>query len=624
MNHSNTNDLSDTRDINNTDDYTDNINEAIHTTAQLLYSAEVLLVVTGAGFSADSGLATYLDVADIDAYRRRGWKYRDLCRPFVMCERGDIKHEDADNNVQHHQVDRSSYVTEHVESEDSYQPLLFEDDEMRHPKYFYGFWGQCINDYRKVRPHEGYDIIARWGHDKNNAMNTNRRQSDVKLSKVAQQIQNITRKLEGDNYKSFGNAQEPYYVSPNERAGAFFFFTSNVDAHSYDVFESHEIRECHGNTEIWQCKNFECGTNDSCRLEDDTSEDEIGECDDEKKDDEKTWERRLWRLPLDHVFEVNFETMSAPSKKYMNVSKQTAHEPQTKMAQSLNHLPLDGLSRKRKSESNLNQQEEDADDILNYLQNQFATANDLNNNLNSAHIGDVHGKPRVSPLKSMMHPATLEEPNHYLKISSNDNWPKCPRCHELARPAVLMFDDLDWVYNLKQERRWQRWCRAVLKLCKVRISCDDDDDSHVSDYTSVNESDLSNEGWEHISDSESSECKPLPSEEELVQSESMIWPTEKHQQSSTQQQPLKVLILEIGCGYNVPTCRMISETWVKHLLQRGGNPTLVRINPTHSEVDDDNIGDCFIGIKDKGLRVLKYIDMSYQQLQLDNAANDGR
>ena len=42
---------------------------------------------------------------------------------------------------------------------------------------------------------------------------------------------------------------EPYYVS-DERAGAFYLFTSNVDAHSFDIFESHEIRECHGNVEL--------------------------------------------------------------------------------------------------------------------------------------------------------------------------------------------------------------------------------------------------------------------------------------------------------------------------------------------------------------------------------------
>ena len=35
--------------------------------------------------------------------------------------------------------------------------------------------------------------------------------------------------------------------------GAFYVFTSNVDAHSFDAFRSCEVRECHGNTELWQC-----------------------------------------------------------------------------------------------------------------------------------------------------------------------------------------------------------------------------------------------------------------------------------------------------------------------------------------------------------------------------------
>ena len=43
----------------------------------------------------------------------------------------------------------------------------------------------------------------------------------------------------------------PYSVDGT--AGSFFLFTSNVDAHSFDHFEAHEIRECHGNVELWQC-----------------------------------------------------------------------------------------------------------------------------------------------------------------------------------------------------------------------------------------------------------------------------------------------------------------------------------------------------------------------------------
>ena len=35
--------------------------------------------------------------------------------------------------------------------------------------------------------------------------------------------------------------------------GAFFSYTSNVDAHFYDVLDAGEIRECHGNVELYQC-----------------------------------------------------------------------------------------------------------------------------------------------------------------------------------------------------------------------------------------------------------------------------------------------------------------------------------------------------------------------------------
>lgn len=44
---------------------------------------------------------------------------------------------------------------------------------------------------------------------------------------------------------------EPYEVS--DYAGAFYIFTSNVDAHHYDWFLPQEIRECHGNVELYQC-----------------------------------------------------------------------------------------------------------------------------------------------------------------------------------------------------------------------------------------------------------------------------------------------------------------------------------------------------------------------------------
>jgi hypothetical protein len=69
--------------------------------AAVIESADILLVITGAGFSADSGLAVYNDIARIEPYADRGLGYMDLCEPHWL------------------------------ESE---------------PELFYGFWGACLND----------------------------------------------------------------------------------------------------------------------------------------------------------------------------------------------------------------------------------------------------------------------------------------------------------------------------------------------------------------------------------------------------------------------------------------------------------------------------------------------
>ena len=67
--------------------------------AAAIRDSDVLVLVTGAGFSADSGLACYADVANVAAYRERGLSYHDICAPRWL------------------------------ESE---------------PELFYGFWGGCV------------------------------------------------------------------------------------------------------------------------------------------------------------------------------------------------------------------------------------------------------------------------------------------------------------------------------------------------------------------------------------------------------------------------------------------------------------------------------------------------
>lgn len=195
--------------------------------AQALAEADVLLVVTGAGFSADSGLAVFNDVAKIPAYRARGLDYWDVS-----------------------------------------QPKWIDKD----PATFYGFWGQMFNDYRATAPHAGYDIVSSWRHDK------------MQRPRITSHLRRrIARKVK--TRLPFDDAEvqrlTPYDAN-DEAAGAFFLFTSNCDGHSYDYFPAHEIHDCHGSVELWQCSNRE-------------------DCD-----------SGLWRAPLDHTFVVDKATMLAP------------------------------------------------------------------------------------------------------------------------------------------------------------------------------------------------------------------------------------------------------------------------------------------------------------------------
>ena len=53
--------------------------DAVGRAAAAIAQADVLLLCTGAGWSADSGLKVYRDIADIGAYHDKGLTYRDIC-----------------------------------------------------------------------------------------------------------------------------------------------------------------------------------------------------------------------------------------------------------------------------------------------------------------------------------------------------------------------------------------------------------------------------------------------------------------------------------------------------------------------------------------------------------------
>ena len=118
----------------------------------------------------------------------------------------------------------------------TWQTLTYRDRGLHLPRFmpaaffrggaaiFYGFWGGCYNDYRNVAPHEGYSIIKSWVEKK------------FKYTEAATALRAAQNESGADC------------------AGAFFAYTSNVDAHWLSAgFQPHEVHEIHGNCEQWQC-----------------------------------------------------------------------------------------------------------------------------------------------------------------------------------------------------------------------------------------------------------------------------------------------------------------------------------------------------------------------------------
>ena len=294
-----------------------------------------------------------------------------------------------------------------------------------------------------------------------------------------------------------------------------------------------------------------------------------------------------------------------------------------------------------------------------------ALRNHLEMNVNSnGHVGQVHGKKRLFPLRHMNPPPTdvtneigdATTQDYFLPISDDENWPICPRCHEAARPAVLMFDDVNWVHNSKQARRWQRWCESLLILSKRRYREAGYGDIESDSSSALSVSNISENGWEDVSEAEGSEpsvenkanqtpmagndprregdtdpvdsgqerCGPGGQEGRRAASTSTSTdpslqpsaasPSTPQSSSNETSSRLKVAILEIGCGYNVPTCRRTAEILLLELSMRGADASLIRINLSHPNPDDDDIEEHVISIMEKGLVALKLIDARYREL----------
>jgi NAD-dependent SIR2 family protein deacetylase len=300
--------------------------DAIKRAAAAIRQSDALLLMTGAGWSADSGLAVYADVACMPAYRERGLTYRDLCDPGWL------------------------------------------EDE---PALFLGFWGTCFNDYRNTVPHEGYQTVARW------------RDRFFRHTSAAARLRDA--------------AGAP---------GAFFSFTSNVDAHAYQHFSPYEIRECHGNSETWQCAHRHC-----------PGPPPVAESDAAANLDPKVVngaEPLRWAAPASFRFRVDKETMLAPA-----TGDPADPAPQTSSAQ-----------------------------------------------VASSEISSTLGGPSDAGELSDM--AARSSSATKVARAFATNWPKCIGCGGAARPSILMFSDSQWHDDEEQSERWETWRKALVELARER------------------------------------------------------------------------------------------------------------------------------------------------------------
>ncbi|KAG3116404.1 hypothetical protein PI124_g9671 [Phytophthora idaei] len=176
--------------------------------AEKLASADFLLIATGAGFSADSSLPVYADIAKVDAYEKLDMDYQDLCDPY----------------------------------------MLEQDEEL-----FYGFWGSCTNSYRDTKHHKGYQILLKW--------------RDVFRVKANANGADGTRSRFQAAFDRLKECQAlPAGVGVHSVTNdPFFVYTSNVDSHFKRDFDYKEVYELHGSVETWQCAgDVETGAREPC------------------------------------------------------------------------------------------------------------------------------------------------------------------------------------------------------------------------------------------------------------------------------------------------------------------------------------------------------------------------
>ncbi|OEU23155.1 hypothetical protein FRACYDRAFT_233324 [Fragilariopsis cylindrus CCMP1102] len=123
--------------------------------AEILSQCDYLLILAGAGMSADSGLQTYETMSE---------KYKEYCNPIKLIGVVDA---DADAAV------ATATTLGRVGDEDEKNKNELEQDDEQ--KEFQDFWYNFAVNYTNTKPHQGYDILNNWCHGKKlKRLNSNR------------------------------------------------------------------------------------------------------------------------------------------------------------------------------------------------------------------------------------------------------------------------------------------------------------------------------------------------------------------------------------------------------------------------------------------------------------------
>ncbi|GKT14587.1 hypothetical protein ADUPG1_010515 [Aduncisulcus paluster] len=252
---------------------TSDISVTYEKAAQALEDGDLLLILAGAGFSADSGLATYDSIASNPMYSSLGLDYADLCDTAWLAKDPDI---------------------------------------------FFGFWGNCYNSYVKAKPHPGYSILSNWCEKfrikKDNWIESleddERKDWEVKRDKMQRDKEkgNSTRTIAGQ--PSVMQVSDKFHPSKHIhrlriQPQPYFIATSNVDGifEKSGMFSKSSFVEIHGSCLDWQCSLPCC--------------------------------EKVWRLNLDFQFYVDKHSLRAPKvikidrRSLQRLSRSSKHNSRT-------------------------------------------------------------------------------------------------------------------------------------------------------------------------------------------------------------------------------------------------------------------------------------------------------